>query len=65
MQPVLPQSTCLNLARLFLLSLFLASPPKFVLGQTVVASPSAIHFGSVAVASSRTQAETIKNSGGS
>ena len=62
MQPALPQSRCPNLARCLLLSLFIASGPTFVLGQSVVASPSAFHFDSVAVASRRTQTETVRNS---
>lgn len=64
MLSVLPQSTCLNLAR-FLLSLFLTFASTFVFGQSIVTNPSAIHFGNVAVAGSRTQTETIRNPGGS
>ena len=65
MQPVLPQSTCLNVARFLLLSLFLTFSSTFVFSQSIVTNPSAIHFGNVAVAGSRTQTETIRNSGGS
>jgi len=65
MLSVLPQSTCLNLARFLLLSLFLTFASTFVFGQSIVTNPSAIHFGNVAVAGSRTQTETIRNPGGS
>ena len=65
MQPVLPQSTCLNLARFLLLSLFLIFSSTVVFTQSIVTNPSAIHFGNVAVAGSRTQTETIRNPGGS
>ena len=65
MYPYSLSPVCLNLERFLLLSIFLIFVSAFVFAQSIVANPSAIHFGSVAVASSRSQTETIRNSGGS